>query len=144
MFKPFTFMNQVPRLDPGTVRTPAECGLVPVSAGHVASSAVRRIGSKPDVIFLFAWNKQLFMQGARSMPADYCTRRWGGRLLHILALATPCLIAGCGDGGTEPASVTPVQQKKVQEYLGNYRQQMIEANKANAKSKVSDVPKKSP
>jgi len=78
------------------------------------------------------------------MPADDRMRRWGCRFLLILALSVPCLIAGCGDGGTQPAPVEPVQQKKVQEYLGNYRQQMIDANKAKAKSKVNDATKKSP
>jgi len=76
------------------------------------------------------------------MPADDRTCRWGCRILVILALGIPCLIAGCGDGGTQPAAIEPVQQKKVQEYLGNYRQQMVEANKA--KAKVNDAPKKSP
>jgi hypothetical protein len=79
------------------------------------------------------------------MPAVDCTRRWGCRFLLVLAIGVPCLIAGCGDGGgTQPAPIEPVQQKKVQEYLGNYRQQMIEANKAKAKSKVNDATKKSP
>ena len=78
------------------------------------------------------------------MPADDCTRRWGCRFLLILALGIPCLIAGCGDGGTQPAAVEPVQQKKVQEYLGNYREQMIAANKEKAKAKVNDARKKSP
>jgi hypothetical protein len=78
------------------------------------------------------------------MPAVDCTRRWGCRFLLVLALGAPCLVAGCGDAGTEPAPVAPVQQKKVQEYLGNYRQQMVEANKAKAKAKVNDAQKKSP
>ena len=78
------------------------------------------------------------------MPADDCTRRWGCRFLLILALGVPCLIAGCGDGGTQPAPVEPVQQKKVQEYMGNYREQMVAANKAKAKAKVNDARKKSP
>ena len=78
------------------------------------------------------------------MPAVDCTRRWGCRFFLVLVLGVPCLIAGCGDGGTQPAPVEPVQQKKVQEYLGNYRQQMVEANKAKAKAKVNEAPNKSP
>ncbi len=78
------------------------------------------------------------------MPADDCTRRWGCRILLILAVGIPCLIAGCGDGGTQPAAVEPDQQKKAQAYLGGYREQMIAANKEKAKAKVNDTRKKSP
>ena len=78
------------------------------------------------------------------MPADDRTRRWGCRILLILALGIPCLIAGCGDGGTQPAPVDTAQKQKVQEYLGGYREQMIAANKAKAQSKVNDARKKSP
>jgi hypothetical protein len=74
------------------------------------------------------------------MVARAGTFRWGYRLLFGLALAMPWLMLGCGSGGAEkPAQVDAEQNKKAQQYLTDYRQQIIDANKAKAAEK-----KKSP
>jgi hypothetical protein len=47
------------------------------------------------------------------------------------------LVAGCGGGdSSKPAPVDQAQMKKAQQYLGNYREQMIAANKAQAQAKA--------
>jgi hypothetical protein len=51
--------------------------------------------------------------------------------------------AGCGEGSDKPAAVEPAQMKKAQEYLGNYREQMVAANKEKAKAKHQSAEKKS-
>jgi hypothetical protein len=67
----------------------------------------------------------------------------GARLLFLLALAIPCLVVGCGgEGASQPAPVDAGLGKKAQQYLGGYREQMIEANKAKAKATAEA--KKSP
>jgi hypothetical protein len=61
----------------------------------------------------------------------------------VPALVYACFTSGCGGGdSTAPAPVQPGQMKKAQEYLGSYREQMIEANKAKAKTKAAEAPKK--
>ena len=65
-------------------------------------------------------------------------RRMGAYLLFMLALAMPCLVAGCGDGdGSKPAPVDAAQAKKAQQYMASYRDQMIAANKAKAEAKAA-------
>jgi hypothetical protein len=59
----------------------------------------------------------------------------GALVLFLLALGIPCLVIGCGGG--ESSQQTPAeaaQTKKAQQYLSNYSEQMIEANKAKAKA----------
>jgi hypothetical protein len=71
-------------------------------------------------------------------------------LLLMLALGIPWWVAGCGLGesGSKPAPIPEEQQKKVQQYLGGYREQLIaEAKKqaqAKAKAKADHAGKKSP
>jgi hypothetical protein len=61
----------------------------------------------------------------------------------MLAVAMPCLVAGCGDGGdSKPAPVDAALAKKAREYMANYREQIIADNKAKAKAKAEG--KKSP
>jgi hypothetical protein len=56
----------------------------------------------------------------------------------MLALGIPCLVVGCGGGdSSKPAPVDAAQAKKAQDYMANYRQQMIEAHKAKAKAKAA-------
>ena len=68
----------------------------------------------------------------------------GVAFFSSLCLASPASLLAAVMAAAQPAPVEPVQQKKVQEYLGNYRQQMVEANKAKAKAKVNEAKKKSP
>jgi hypothetical protein len=76
--------------------------------------------------------------------------RMGAPLLLMLALGIPCLVAGCGDGesGSKPAPIDPALQKKVQQHLGGYREQLIAEAKsqaqAKAKAKANDAGKKTP
>jgi hypothetical protein len=63
----------------------------------------------------------------------------------VLALGIPCSVAGCGgESGSQPAPVDATQQKKVQEYMGSYREQMVAHHKDQAKAKAKDAAKKSP
>ena len=48
------------------------------------------------------------------------------------------LAAGCG-GSSNPAPVEQAQMKKAQEYLGNYREQMVAANKGKSKTKAKSA-----
>jgi hypothetical protein len=69
--------------------------------------------------------------------------RMGAHLLIMLALAIPWLVGGCGgDESAKPAPVDAAQAKKAQEYMANYREQIIADNKAKAKAKAEA--KKSP
>src|SRR5690349_7403643 len=77
------------------------------------------------------------------MIAAHDTRYRMGVLLFVLALIIPCAMVGCeGGGGDKPAPVDAAQAKKVQEYMSNYRDQMVSHNKAQAKAKAEA--KKSP
>ncbi len=69
--------------------------------------------------------------------------RLGAHLLIVLALSIPCLVVGCAGGdGSKPANVDVAQEKKVQQYMTSYREQIIADNKAKAKAKAEA--KKSP
>jgi hypothetical protein len=62
----------------------------------------------------------------------------GAHLLLTFALGIPCLAVGCGgEDSSKPAPVDAAQAKKAQEYMANYRQQIIEDNKAKAKAKAA-------
>ncbi|HZW32540.1 MAG TPA: hypothetical protein VFF52_17635 [Isosphaeraceae bacterium] len=64
--------------------------------------------------------------------------RMGAPLILLLALGIPSLVVGCGGQDTsKPAPVDTATAKKAQQYMANYREQMIEANKAKAKAKAS-------
>ena len=77
------------------------------------------------------------------MAAHDSRCRMGAHLLLMLALGIPSLVVGCGGGdSSKPAPVDAEQGKKAQQYMANYREQMIEANKAKAKEKAAA--KKSP
>jgi hypothetical protein len=57
------------------------------------------------------------------------------------------LLFGCGFGedSSKPAPVDQTQQKKVQQYLGSYKEQLIaEAKNQAAKAKAASAAKKSP
>jgi hypothetical protein len=70
-------------------------------------------------------------------------RRMGALFLPVVALMIPWPVAGCGDGGdAKPAPVDATQAKKAQQYMANYREQIIADNKAKAKAKAEG--KKSP
>jgi hypothetical protein len=60
--------------------------------------------------------------------------------------AVICLysLTGCGGGesSTKPVAVEQAQQKKAQEYLGGYREQIIAANKEKAKAEAEARKKK--
>jgi hypothetical protein len=85
-------------------------------------------------------------------------RHSGQSWLHLILGFAPAVIflgmlSGCeGESSTKPAPVEQEQMKKAQQYLGNYREQMVAANKAKAKSKgkaseaekTSEVEKKDP
>jgi len=46
------------------------------------------------------------------------------------------MLAGCGgESSTKPAPVDQAQQKKAQEYMAGYREQIIDSNKEKAKAK---------
>jgi hypothetical protein len=67
-------------------------------------------------------------------------------IAFTLTLGIPCLMAGCGgDSSSKPAPIDQSQQKKVQEYLGGYKEQLIAQAKsqAKAKAKAKDEGKKS-
>jgi hypothetical protein len=77
------------------------------------------------------------------MAAHDPRRRVGAYLLLLLALVLPCPEAGCGGAdSSKPAPVDTAQAKKAQEYMANYRDQMVTHNKAQAKAKAAA--KKSP
>jgi hypothetical protein len=60
----------------------------------------------------------------------------------IVAVACLSILGGCGgEDSAKPAPIDKSIDKKAQDYMGNYRQQMIEANKGKAKPK--DAPRKS-
>jgi hypothetical protein len=69
----------------------------------------------------------------------------GAYLLLALALGIPCIVAGCwgGEGGSKPAAIPEAQQKKMQEYFGGYREQLIATAKAKAKAKTGSSAQKS-
>jgi hypothetical protein len=61
--------------------------------------------------------------------------RLGTHLLLLVALGVPYLSLGCGAGGGDaPAPVNAAQEKKVQNYMTSYREQIIADNKAKAKA----------
>ena len=69
--------------------------------------------------------------------------RVGAFFFFLLALGIPCWVIGCGGGeSSQMAPVDAAQTKKAQQYLSNYREQMIAENKAKAKAKA--VGKQSP
>jgi hypothetical protein len=68
--------------------------------------------------------------------------RMGTPVLTTLALIIPFLVAGCGGDDSKPAPVDAVQAKKAQQYMQNYREQIIADNEAKAKAKAEA--KKSP
>ena len=71
------------------------------------------------------------------MAAHDRTCRMGALLLFPLALGIPWLVIGCGGGeGSQQVPVDAAQTKKAQQYLSNYREQMIAENKAKAKAKA--------
>jgi len=77
------------------------------------------------------------------MAAHDSRRRIGVLAIAVLALAIPCLAAGCGGRDeAKPAPIEAAQAKKAQDYMANYREQMIAENKAKAKAKAEG--KKSP
>src|SRR4051794_19594606 len=74
-------------------------------------------------------------QGGFIMAAHDPRCRVGAPLLTMLALVVPCSMAGCGGAdGSKPAPVDTAQAKKAQEYMANYRDQMVAANKAKAQA----------
>jgi hypothetical protein len=68
--------------------------------------------------------------------------RMAAGLPIVLALAVPCLVAGCGENSSQPAPVDTVQAKKAQQYMQNYGEQIRAENQAKAKAKAAE--KKSP
>jgi hypothetical protein len=67
----------------------------------------------------------------------------GAPLFLVLALITPCLVAGCGGDSSKPAPVDAEQAKKVQQHLGGYREQLIAEAKSQAQAKTKAAEKKS-
>jgi hypothetical protein len=78
--------------------------------------------------------------------SGYCSRhRIPYRSGFVLAAACLIMIAGCGgEDSSKPAPVDQEQMKKAQAYLGNYREQMIAANKAQAQAKKAKQAEKNP
>jgi hypothetical protein len=72
-----------------------------------------------------------------------CFRCWGRyRIGLVFAVATLGLLAGCGGvDSSKPAPVDQAIMKKKQEYMGNYREQMIAVNKAQVKAKAKPAEK---
>jgi hypothetical protein len=78
------------------------------------------------------------------MAAHDSKCRVGAYLLIVLALAIPCLAAGCGSGdASQPAPVDAAQAKKAQQYMANYKEQLIAEAKNQAKAKAKATEKKS-
>ena len=78
--------------------------------------------------------------GGRSTHSRCC-------LLLGLVPAVTCLYltSGCGgESSTKPAPVEQGQMKKAQEYMANYREQMVAANKGKGKAKAKEPGKSSP
>jgi len=70
------------------------------------------------------------------------TRRY---LLLGLVPAAICLylLAGCGgESSTKPAGLDDTQRKKMQEYMGGYKESLIAEAKSRAKAKSKDAEKK--
>ncbi len=68
--------------------------------------------------------------------------RFGLPFPFLVAVAGLGLLAGCGGGdSSKPAPVDQAVMKKKQEYMANYREQMIAANKAQAKAKARPAEK---
>jgi hypothetical protein len=63
--------------------------------------------------------------------------RIGAYCFLVLVLAIPSLVIGCGDKGSSPAPVDAAQEKKVQQYMSNYREEIRAANKAKAEAKAA-------
>jgi len=63
-------------------------------------------------------------------------------LAFAAAVVSTYLVAGCGgEDSSKPAPVDQAQMKKAQEYMSNYREQMVAAHKAQAKSKAKPADK---
>jgi hypothetical protein len=77
------------------------------------------------------------------MAAHEFRCRMGAHLLIMLALVLPCLVVGYGCGeDSKPAPVDAAQAKKAQQYMANYREQLIAESKKQANAKAAG--KKSP
>jgi len=62
--------------------------------------------------------------------------RWPFLLGFVPAVVCLYMLAGCGgESSTKPAPVDQAQQKKAQEYMAGYREQIIDSNKEKAKAK---------
>jgi hypothetical protein len=77
------------------------------------------------------------------MLAENPIARGAGRLLLGLALGIPCLMAGCGGGGSgdKPAQFDPEVAKKNQDLMSGGYRDAIYAD-AKAKGKVKEAAKK--
>jgi hypothetical protein len=67
---------------------------------------------------------------------DQMCRR-GAHLLLLVALGIPSMAVGCAGGGDAPAPVNAAQEKKVQNYMSSYGEQIRADNKAKAKGKAA-------
>jgi hypothetical protein len=70
--------------------------------------------------------------------AGHGTRsRLGAHLLVMFALTVPWSVVGCeGADSSKPAPAPATQGTKVQEYMKNYREQIIADNQAKYKAKA--------
>jgi hypothetical protein len=84
--------------------------------------------------------KEIFLMAAHDLR-----RRMGAHLFIMLALFIPCLMVGCGGvDGSKPAPVDAAQAKKAQQYMANYREQLIAESKKQAQAKAKAAEKNSP
>ena len=71
------------------------------------------------------------LDSGRSMPGG-----WHLLLGLVPGVVCLCVLAGCGgESSNKPAAIDATQQKKVQEYLGGYRESLIAEAKSRAKTK---------
>ena len=95
-------------------------------------------GFAPSMPFPARHDARHHGQGDFIMAAHDQRCRMAAHLLLVLALGIPCLVVGCEGGGSDAAApVDAAQAKKVQNYMTNYRDQIIADNKAKAKAKTT-------
>jgi len=61
-------------------------------------------------------------------------------LCNAAVAASVLLVAGCGGGdSSKPAPVDQAQMKKAQEYMANYREEMVNAHKGKPRGKAAEA-----
>jgi hypothetical protein len=76
------------------------------------------------------------------MPTHVPGVRARNHFALAVAAVSACVLSGCGGAeNSKPAPVDQAQMKKAQEYMGDYRGQMVAAHKAQAKVKAKPAEK---